>query len=115
MSFDSIVPLYLFSNIWLIDYTFGISSFHSYTSIGSIYDTVPNSLLSINNSSSSKEVFRPAYLLSDGRLERAGRVKKLPPSVGGKKPAVANGLNSMDLPNSSLLNASAIAVGDEIL
>ncbi|KAK9920997.1 hypothetical protein M0R45_029529 [Rubus argutus] len=86
-----------------------------YTSIGSIYDTVPNSLLSINNSSSSKEVFRPAYLLSDGRLERAGRVKKLPPSVGGKKPAVANGLNSMDLPNSSLLNASAIAVGDEIL
>ncbi|XP_040372702.1 FAD synthase isoform X2 [Rosa chinensis] len=86
-----------------------------YTSIGSIYDTVPNSLLSMNNSSSSKEVFRPAYLLSDGRLERAGRVKKLPPSVSGKKPVVANGLNSMDLPKSSLLMASAIAVGDEIL
>ncbi|KAM5559730.1 hypothetical protein ABKV19_021088 [Rosa sericea] len=86
-----------------------------YTSIGSIHDTVPNSLLSMNNSSSSKEVFRPAYLLSDGRLERAGRVKKLPPSVGGKKPVVANGLNSMDLPKSSLLMASAIAVGDEIL
>ncbi|KAL6133447.1 hypothetical protein ACLB2K_065682 [Fragaria x ananassa] len=86
-----------------------------YTSIGSIYDTVPNSLLSFNNSSSNKEAFRPAYLLSDGRLERAGRVKKLPHSVGGKKPVVANGLTSMDLPKSSLLMASAIAVGDEIL
>ncbi|BBH07768.1 phosphoadenosine phosphosulfate reductase family protein [Prunus dulcis] len=88
---------------------------YSYTSIGSIYDTIPNALLCINNSSGSKEVFRPAYLLSDGRLERAGRVKKLPSSVSGHNPAVINGLDNMDLHNSSLLTASAIAVGDEIL
>ncbi|KAH0971473.1 hypothetical protein GBA52_023629 [Prunus armeniaca] len=86
-----------------------------YTSIGSIYDTVPNALLCINKSSGSKKVFRPAYLLSDGRLERAGRVKKLPLSVSGHNPAVINGLDNVDLHKSSLLTASAIAVGDEIL
>ncbi|KAM1037584.1 hypothetical protein EV1_032063 [Malus domestica] len=86
-----------------------------YTSIGSIHDTVPNALLSINNSSDNKEVFRPAYLLSDGRLERAGRVKKLPPSVRGNKPAAINGLDGVGLHKSGLLMASAIAVGDEIL
>ncbi|KAK6943875.1 Thioredoxin domain [Dillenia turbinata] len=42
---------------------------YSYTSIGSIYDTVPNSLLSVSNPSGTAGQFRPAYLLSDGRLE----------------------------------------------
>lgn len=86
----------------------------SYTSIGSIYDTVPNALLCISDSSSSKETFRPAYLLSDGRLERAGRVKKFSP-VCGSFSAVSNGLDSIDLRKNSMLTASVIAVGDEIL
>ncbi|KAF7818655.1 FAD synthase [Senna tora] len=84
---------------------------YSYTSIGSIYDTVPNSLLSISNSSNK---FKPAYLLADGRLERAGRVKKLS-STCSQLPADSNGLNSLDLHKTSLLTASVIAVGDEIL
>ncbi|KAI4349103.1 hypothetical protein L6164_009740 [Bauhinia variegata] len=82
-----------------------------YTSIGSIYDTVPNSLLSISSSSNK---FKPAYLLSDGRLERAGRVKKLS-SACGTFPADSNGLNSMDLHKNRTLTVSVIAVGDEIL
>ncbi|XP_012569683.1 uncharacterized protein [Cicer arietinum] len=80
-----------------------------YTSIGSIYDTVPNSLLSVSNSSNK---FKPAYLLSDGRLERAGRVKRKSSSAGGQLPADSNG---MDLHKNSTLTASIIAVGDEIL
>ncbi|KAL4605547.1 hypothetical protein ACB092_09G036900 [Castanea dentata] len=80
---------------------------YSYTSIGSIYDTVPNALLCISDSSNSKETFRPAYLLSDGRLERAGRVKKFSP--------VSNGPDNIDLRKNSMLTASVIAVGDEIL
>lgn len=79
-----------------------------YTSIGSIYDTVPNSLLSIINSSNK---FKPAYLLSDGRLERAGRVKRKS-SAGGQLTADSNGL---DVHKNSTLTASIIAVGDEIL
>ncbi|WJX84663.1 FAD synthase [Trifolium repens] len=79
-----------------------------YTSIGSIYDTVPNSLLSISNSSNK---FKPAYLLADGRLERAGRVKRTS-SAGGQFLADSNGL---DLHKNSTLTASIIAVGDEIL
>lgn len=86
-----------------------------YTSIGSVHDTVPNALLCIRNSSSSKEKFRPAYLLSDGRLERAGRINKFSSSVCGKSPALSNGVISVDLHKNSLLTASAIAVGDEIL
>ncbi|KAK7277506.1 hypothetical protein RJT34_22520 [Clitoria ternatea] len=82
-----------------------------YTSIGSIHDTVPNSLLCINNSSKK---FKPAYLLSDGRLERAGRVKKLS-STCGQLPADNNGLSSMNMHNNTMLTASVIAVGDEIL
>ncbi|KAG9156144.1 hypothetical protein Leryth_015554 [Lithospermum erythrorhizon] len=54
-----------------------------YTSIGSIHDTVPNALLSTTGSSKSEEKFRPAYLLQDGRLERAGRVKKKYPASDG--------------------------------
>ncbi|KAE9590909.1 putative FAD synthetase [Lupinus albus] len=82
-----------------------------YTSIGSIYDTVPNSLLSISNSSNT---FKPAYLLADGRLERAGRVKKLS-VTSGKPHADNNGLTSLDLHKNSMFTASIIAVGDEIL
>ena len=78
-----------------------------YTSIGSIHDTVPNALLSVNNTSSSKEkLFKPAYLLSDGRLERAGRVKK--------NASVKNDRDS-DSHKHEVLLASVIAVGDEIL
>ncbi|KAF8395267.1 hypothetical protein HHK36_019209 [Tetracentron sinense] len=86
-----------------------------YTSIGSIYDTVPNALLCIGDSSSCKEKFKPAYLLPDGRLERAGRAKKFSPPVCGGVSAISNGLNSSDSHQSSTLTASVIAVGDEIL
>lgn len=84
-----------------------------YTSIGSIYDTVPNSLLSISSSSNK---FKPAYLLTDGRLERAGRAKRPSPSTtGGQLPADSNGLTNLDSHKNSMLTASIIAVGDEIL
>ncbi|XP_022767281.1 uncharacterized protein LOC111311815 isoform X2 [Durio zibethinus] len=85
-----------------------------YTSIGSIYDTVPNALLSISNTT-SKEKFKPAYLLSDGRLERAGRVKKKSPLDGTHFPAVNNGLDSVDSHRNRMFTASVIGVGDEIL
>ncbi|KAG6595649.1 FAD synthase, partial [Cucurbita argyrosperma subsp. sororia] len=83
-----------------------------YTSIGSIHDTLPNALLCISNSSGSKEKFRPAYLLSDGRSERAGRAKRFSPSVLNPK---SNGTSNTDLQKQSMLTASVIAVGDEIL
>ncbi|RVW13008.1 FAD synthase [Vitis vinifera] len=87
-----------------------------YTSIGSIHDTVPNALLCVNNSSSSKEKFRPAYLLSDGRLERAGRAKKFSlPVCRPAYPAVSNGMISVDSNKNSTLTATVIGVGDEIL
>lgn len=78
---------------------------YRYTSIGSIHDTVPNSLLSVNDNS-SKEKFKPAYLLSDGRLERAGRVKK----IASLKYDVET-----ESQKHEVLLASVIAVGDEIL
>ncbi|XP_028776095.1 FAD synthase isoform X2 [Neltuma alba] len=81
-----------------------------YTSIGSTHDTVPNALLSIGNSSNE---FKPAYMLSDGRLERAGRAKKS--SIWRQIPANSNGLNSLDLHKTRLLTASVIVVGAEIL
>ncbi|KAH9734951.1 MoCF biosynth domain-containing protein [Citrus sinensis] len=84
-----------------------------YTSIGSIHDTLPNALLCVSDSSNNQEKFKPAYKLSDGRLERAGRVKKVSPSICGT--AVANVMDNVDSHKSSLLKASAIAVGDEIL
>ncbi|KAH9734947.1 MoCF biosynth domain-containing protein [Citrus sinensis] len=86
---------------------------YSYTSIGSIHDTLPNALLCVSDSSNNQEKFKPAYKLSDGRLERAGRVKKVSPSICGT--AVANVMDNVDSHKSSLLKASAIAVGDEIL
>jgi len=89
-----------------------ILSFCRYTSIGSIYDTIPNALLNISDSSSNKESFKPAYLLCDGRLERAGRAKKFAPKCEN---TLSNGLNNVDPHHSSSLSASIIAVGDEIL
>lgn len=84
----------------------------SYTSIGSIYDTLPNSLLSISNSSNK---FKPAYLLVDGRLERAGRVKRISSSTPRQLPADSNGSISLDSHKNSMLTGSIITVGDEIL
>ncbi|KAE8719006.1 ABC transporter B family member 1-like [Hibiscus syriacus] len=85
-----------------------------YTSIGSIHDTVPNALLSIS-STSSKEKFKPAYLLSDGRLERAGRVKKKSSLDGTLCPAVNIGLDGANSLKNRMFTSSVIGVGDEIL
>ncbi|KAH8946082.1 hypothetical protein BDL97_12G074400 [Sphagnum fallax] len=41
-----------------------------YTSIGKLHDTLPNPALLV-----SKDKYKPAYLMLDERLERAGRVK----------------------------------------
>ncbi|XP_074567457.1 uncharacterized protein LOC141824122 [Curcuma longa] len=82
-----------------------------YTSIGSIYDTVPNALLSIADSPSMKENFKPAYMLADGRLERAGRNKKLVLKDGNA--SLNNGVAGIPLNGS--FRASIIIVGDEIL
>lgn len=87
-------------------------NFCSYTSIGSIHDTVPNALLSIGNYNNSEIKFKPAYLLPDGRLERAGRIKKL---SSLPLSAISNGLKSEDPHRKCMLTATVIAVGDEIL
>lgn len=86
-----------------------------YTSIGSIHDTVPNALLSTRNSDSDEVKFKPAYLLTDGRLERAGRAKKNSSAVCGKSSSIRNGLRMENLNSGSVLTASIISVGDEIL
>lgn len=75
---------------------------------------MPNALLSISNTS-SKDKFKPAYLLPDGRLERAGRVKKNSPLDGTRSPAVNNGLDSVNSHKNRMFTASVIGVGDEIL
>lgn len=85
-----------------------------YTSIGSIHDTVPNALLCTRNSDSSEEKFKPAYLLADGRLERAGRAKKNSSAASGKSSSISNGLKMDNLNSGSMLSASVITVGDEI-
>ncbi|THU44321.1 hypothetical protein C4D60_Mb02t06190 [Musa balbisiana] len=82
-----------------------------YTSIGSIYDTVPNALLSIVDSSSTTEIFKPAYMLSDGRSERAGRTKKLP--LKCDTACLNNGVTNVSQSGSFI--ASIIVVGDDIL
>ncbi|KAF9587978.1 hypothetical protein IFM89_006857 [Coptis chinensis] len=64
--------------------------------------------------SSKRDHFRPAYLLTDGRLERAGRAKRYTPPASGSVPVVSNGLNSIDPHQNSTLTASIITVGDEI-
>ncbi|KAL3536230.1 hypothetical protein ACH5RR_004691 [Cinchona calisaya] len=86
-----------------------------YTSIGSIHDTVPNDLLCIRDSNNPEGKFRPAYLLADGRLERAGRVKKFSSPACGQLSSVSNGVKNADLTWFSMQTASIIAVGDEIL
>ncbi|KAG2611340.1 hypothetical protein PVAP13_4KG130600 [Panicum virgatum] len=58
---------------------------YRYTSIGSIHNTVPNELLRDGSGG-----YRPAYTLSDGGLERAGRAKK----AGKKNDSVINGRNN---------------------
>ncbi|KAL9268245.1 FAD synthase-like protein [Drosera capensis] len=85
---------------------------YRYTSIGSIYDTVPNSLLCVTNTSAGKDEYRPAYLLSDGRLERAGRVKKL---AHRGNVSSSNGMAYVDVHRRCIPTASIIAVGDQIL
>lgn len=82
-----------------------------YTSIGSIYDTVPNALLSIADSLNAKGTFKPAYMLSDGRLERAGRTKKMHLKCNSTSPN--NGVISVT--SSGFFTASIVVVGDEIL
>ncbi|KAI3512139.1 hypothetical protein L1887_19358 [Cichorium endivia] len=77
-----------------------------YTSIGSVNDTTPNALLRINDSNGEK--FKPAYMLSDGRLERAGRAKKSTQKVN-------NGVKSAESHQENIRTASIISVGDEIL
>ncbi|KAL0409972.1 UNVERIFIED_CONTAM: FAD synthase [Sesamum latifolium] len=83
-----------------------------YTSIGSIHDTVPNALLCLSKSSNGEAKFKPAYLLPDGRLERAGRAEKF---ISQPLTAISNGLKNEDLHLKSMFTASVIAVGDEIL
>ncbi|KAF5189975.1 Fad synthase [Thalictrum thalictroides] len=86
-----------------------------YTSIGSIYDTVPNSLLCTSDSSSNKGHFKPAYLLADGRLERAGRAKRYFPLASEGGLVASNGPNSVESRQNNTLTASVITLGDEIL
>nr|XP_043609085.1 FAD synthase-like isoform X2 [Erigeron canadensis] len=78
-----------------------------YTSIGSVNDTTPNALLCINDSVGGKEKFRPAYMLTDGRLERAGRARKL-----SLPNAISNDVKSRE---SNIITASIVGVGDEFL
>uniref|UniRef100_A0A7N0RGL5 FAD synthase n=2 Tax=Kalanchoe fedtschenkoi TaxID=63787 RepID=A0A7N0RGL5_KALFE len=86
-----------------------------YTSIGSIYDTVPNTLLCTGSSAEGEEHFKPAHRLLDGRMERAGRVKKIVPPVSSCFNTISNGVNSEDEHQHSTPVASIISVGDEIL
>ncbi|XP_071690629.1 uncharacterized protein [Rutidosis leptorrhynchoides] len=81
-----------------------------YTSIGSVNDTTPNALLSVNDSTGGKEKFKPAYMLTDGRLERAGRAKK-----SFHPNDVSNGLKSVESRRNGVLTASIVYVGDEFL
>ncbi|KAJ1688608.1 hypothetical protein LUZ63_012763 [Rhynchospora breviuscula] len=86
-----------------------------YTSIGSIYDTLPNALLAVSHASAPKPIFKPAYMLLDGRLERAGRAKKSSPNLNNEShplPTIDNAANNVDATTST---ASIIVIGDEIL
>jgi hypothetical protein len=82
-----------------------------YTSIGSIHDTVPNVLLS---DSSGGKSFRPAYMLSDGRLERAGRAKKANNNIEINSVA-SNGMKITEGEQMISRSASIVIIGDEIL
>lgn len=84
-----------------------------YTSIGSVYDTVPNSLLSVSNPTSGKVEYRPAYMLADGRSERAGRTRKS--KVADSSISLSNGTTDVESQQTCIPTASVIGVGDEIL
>ena len=83
-----------------------------YTSIGSIHDTVPNGALYIETRQNEgiKHRFRPAYMLRDGRLERAGRLKRKQNNKVEKESDPEN----FPCAN-TLFAASILVVGDEIL
>ncbi|KAJ7554326.1 hypothetical protein O6H91_06G135300 [Diphasiastrum complanatum] len=98
-----------------------------YTSIGSVHDTLPNEALSVeshfeqdksahNDTASGvaplKETYRPAYLLRDGRLERAGRLKR---EKNCKNEVSSNGVLDLHARTEPLFSASVLVVGDEIL
>eukprot|EP00850_Spirogloea_muscicola_P014330 SM000102S09188 [mRNA] locus=s102:162935:168409:+ [translate_table: standard] len=109
---------------------------HGYTSIGNVHDTLPNEALRImaanadlsaisslppdaNAALSIKPQYRPAYLLRDGRLERAGRLKAKKAASGHA--VVANGDAQLrdpallDSDSGPALTAAVVAVGDQIL
>ena len=104
----SILIFHIRFPIWLTSF---IYSDFRYTSIGSIHDTVPNALLS---DSSTEKSFRPAYMLTDGRLERAGRTKKTNHKIEMNSVA-SNGMNNIEGEQMISRAASIIVVGDEIL
>lgn len=60
-----------------------------FTSLGSTYNTYPNPALRIGNDStnSSSAMFKPAYELTDGSLERCGRVSahQMPTQINTQK------------------------------
>ncbi|XP_074304698.1 uncharacterized protein LOC141639485 [Silene latifolia] len=85
-----------------------------YTSIGSVYDTVPNELLCDNNPPGDKVEYRPAYMLSDGRSERAGRVKKSAQRLANNV-SQSNGVSNTESQQTCIPTASVLGVGDEIL
>jgi hypothetical protein len=76
-----------------------------------MHDTVPNALLS---DSSSGKSFRPAYLLSDGRFERAGRTKNANNNMETNSVS-SNGMNTIEGEQMASCSASIIIIGDEIL
>lgn len=84
---------------------------HGYTSIGSIYDTVPNALL---NDSSTGTSLRPTYMLSDGRLGGVGRTKKSNHKTKFNSVS-SNGMNNTEVEHMISCSASTFVVGDEIL
>ncbi|CAD6232188.1 unnamed protein product [Miscanthus lutarioriparius] len=89
-SFMRVNPIlgWSYSDVWSFLLTFKVLYCilydQGYTSIGSIHNTVPNKLLRDGSGG-----YRPAYTLSDGNLERAGRAKK-----AGRKDSSVNGSNS---------------------
>ncbi|KAJ0393376.1 hypothetical protein P43SY_001223 [Pythium insidiosum] len=48
---------------------------HGYTSLGNIFDTVPNPALWVSGENGAEGHYLPAYALEDGRSERCGRQK----------------------------------------
>lgn len=111
-----IFALYMPYSVWVpqaLIHFFLISSC-SYTSVGSIYDTVPNKLLSISNPSSGKVEYRPAYMLADGRSERAGRARKSTHKAD-RSISLSNGTSDVEPQQTCIPTASVIGVGDEIL